>query len=222
VRTRTGPARGLLLAASLPCAALYACSADLLSFDTVQPPSAVPQCGSVLDWLQSDSWAGYSGGDDTLPVDDLSYGGAYQLCEWIDQGQNPCSEPSVAAGYATGQSATCSWPTTSGSPTLSIVWLGLDDCVANLQHEPCTALVSDLVACVEYFGSHVGNLDCSVAASVCGAFESAEGCGQTVIQTGSTAEPSSPWSATCAVSLPVLAGVRCPPAGAAADAGDEE
>jgi hypothetical protein len=224
VRTRKGPARGILLAAWLPCASLYACSADLLSFNITQTPSPAPQCDNVFDWLGSDTWAGYAGVSDssTLRVEDLSYGDAYALCQWIDQGQNPCSEPSVARGYATGQSATCSWPTATGSsPTLSIVWLGLDDCVANLQHEPCTALVSDLVGCVESFGAHLGDLDCSRATAACGAFESAEGCDQTVVQSSSTAEPASPLAATCAVSLPVLPDVSCPPAETMADAGSD-
>jgi hypothetical protein len=219
VRTRTGPTRALAFAALTSCAAVQACSADLLFFGAVPPtPPTTPTCDSTTPpWA---SWSSYGGTYDPLRIEDLPYGAAYDLCTWIDQNQNPCSQPSVAAGYAGGPTQVCTVTSSTGVVTsLAMVWLGVDDCVANLQHAPCAASVSDLVACVDYFGEHAGDLDCASAAGVCSLYESASGCDETVIQANPDVVSNGPLAAECAVSLPIVPGVTCLPE--PADAGDE-
>jgi hypothetical protein len=180
----------------------------------------VPTCDTdTLPWLTVDgggAWTPYNAVDDEgVTVADLSYGAAYQLCLWINQGEDLCNEPAVAAGYASGQAATCTTTSAAGVTTsMAMVWLGLDDCVANLRHSPCGALVSDLTQCVQYFGSHAAELDCSAAASACAAFESVAGCNETVVQANPHADTTNPLFAGCAASLPLVGGVECPPASA--------
>jgi hypothetical protein len=224
VRTRKGPAPVIAVLALTSCACLHACSADLLSFGAGSTPAAVSFCETqTLGWLGGlgGAWTPYAGTNDNLRIEDLPFGYAYQLCLWIDQGENPCTQPSVAQGYATGQAATCSSSATRSAGTLSMVWLGLDDCVANIQHTRCAALVADLTACVQYFGTHGGDADCSAAAVACAAYESAAGCDETVIQANPNLDTASSLAADCAVSLPIVPGVTCPPSepGIPGDAG---
>jgi hypothetical protein len=231
VRTRTGPARVLAVAALASCAALHACDADLLSFEAnLAVPTPPPACDSRLGWFADGGaipavpWTPYDGFDDQDRIEDLPYGSAYQLCQWIDQGQAPCSLPSVAPGYASGQSASCLLDSSNGSPrSLAMVWLGLDECTANLFHSPCAALVGDLAACVQYFGSHAGELNCTMASAACDAYESVPGCDETVIQANPHNDTTDLVASACATSLPIVPGVACPSyeQGMAADAGDD-
>jgi len=188
----------------------------MFTAESVSVPA--PSCDTdTLPWLTGDgggAWSPYyavaNGG---VTVAELSYGGAYQLCLWIDQGENLCNEPAVVAGYASGQAAACSSTSATGVTTsLAMIWLGLDDCVANLQHSPCSALVADLAQCVDYFGSHATDLDCTAAAAACAAFESVPGCNETAVQANPHSDTIDTPYVDCATSLPLIAGVECPPA----------
>ena len=192
----------------------------------------VPTCDSdTRPWLTTDggsAWTPYYAvGNESITVAELSYGSAYQLCLWIDQGETLCNESAVVAGYASGQAAACSSTSASGVTTsMSMVWLGLDDCVANLQHSPCGALVADLAQCVQYFGSHATGLDCNAAATACAAFESAQGCNETAVQANAHSDTLDTLFVDCATSLPLIAGVESPPAslapaGTPTDGGNE-
>lgn len=183
--------------------------------DSVSIP--VPTCDTdTLPWLiaaGAGEWSPYPAVADSVTVADLSYGAAYQLCLWIDQGENLCDEPAVVAGYASGQAATCTAASDAGVTTsMAMVWLGLDDCVANLRHSPCGALVADLTQCIQYFGAHATDLDCSAAASACAAFESVPGCNETAVQANPHNDVTNSPLVGCATSLPLVAGVECPPA----------
>jgi len=220
VRTRAGPALTVAVLALMSSAGLYACSADLLSFGGGLLSPFTAACDSSLPWLPLDAggsglpWTPFGGGTELeLPVEGLIYSNAYQLCVWIDQGQDPCSLPTGAPGYATGPSAQCFFNSaTAPSPSLAIVWLGLDECVANIMHSPCAARVADLVTCVQYFGSHTADLDCNAASVACAAYERATGCSETVIQANPAADTGDAVTAACATSLPIVPDVTCPPA----------
>jgi hypothetical protein len=213
------------IAATATLALLYACSAEDLVFEGVAVTPAPPSCiASPLPWFDAGpggyAWSPYDDTNGNVPIDDLSYGALYQLCVWMNQGGNPCSAPAVAPGYATGQFSSCTSPSGAGTH-LTRVWLGLTECVENLQHSACGALVGDLTACVLYFGEHADNPDCTDAMTICGPYEAVPGCNETVLQANPQTNTSDPVTSSCAESLPIVAGVECPPATASEPTGDD-
>jgi hypothetical protein len=187
----------------MSCAALLACSAQVLSL----PGDAGPNAN-----------APYSAPPRTT-VADLTEAQAGDLCTWIyneypEPSPRSGRPPSSVKGYAGSVGITIGEVSPDGR-MLTWVRLSPEDCILNLRHGGCEAQVASVQSCISYWANGAAPASTSAGRysdveTACAGLLDAKGCDQTVLQ-GDYSSPGD-W---CAFALPIEPGVVCtPPDGA--------